>query len=32
LERIDEQRQLQGVTGKPLSVSRSGKKPNGAER
>jgi transposase len=32
LQRIDEQRQLQAVTGKPLSVSKSGKKPNGATR
>ena len=32
LQRIDEQRQLQAVTGKPLSVSKSGKKPNGAVR
>ena len=32
LQRIDEQRQLQAVTGKPLSVSKSGKKPNGAAR
>ena len=32
LQRIDEQRQLQAVTGKPLSGSRSGKKSNGAGR
>ena len=32
LQRIDEQRQLQGVTGRPLSGSKSGKKPNGAVR
>jgi hypothetical protein len=32
LQRIEEQRQLQAVTGKPLSVSRSGKKSNGAAR
>ena len=32
LQRIEEQRQLQAVTGKPLSVSKSGKKPNGAVR
>src|SRR5882762_5245731 len=32
LQRIDEQRQLQAVTGKPLSASRSGKKSNGAAR
>jgi transposase-like protein len=32
LQRIEEQRQLQAVTGKPLSVSRSGKKSNGAVR
>jgi transposase-like protein len=32
LQRIDEQRQLQAVTGKPLSGSRSGKKSNGAAR
>jgi len=32
LQRIDEQRQLQVVTGKPLSGNKSGKKPNGAVR
>ena len=32
LQRIDEQRQLQAVTGKPLLGNRSGKKPNGAGR
>ena len=32
LQRIEEQRLLQAVTGKPLSVSRSGKKSNGAAR
>jgi len=32
LQRIEEQRQLQAVTGKPLSGSRSGKKSNGAAR
>jgi transposase len=32
LQRIEEQRQLQAVTGKPLSGSKSGKKPNGAVR
>jgi hypothetical protein len=32
LQRIDEQRQLQAVTGKPLSGSQFGKKPNGAVR
>ena len=32
LQRIEEQRQLQAVTGKPLSGSKSGKKSNGAVR
>jgi len=32
LQRIEEQRQRQAVSGKPLSVSRSGKKSNGAVR
>ena len=32
LQRIEEQRQLQAVTGKPLSGSTSGKKSNGAVR
>ena len=32
LQRIEEGRQLQAVTGKPLSGSRSGKKPNGVGR
>ena len=32
LQRIEQQRQLQAVTGKPLSGSRSGKKSNGAVR
>jgi len=32
LQRIDEQRQLQAVTGKPLSGSKFGKKSNGAVR
>ena len=32
LQRIEEQRQLQAVTGKPLSGNRSGKKSNGAGR
>jgi len=32
LQRIEEQRQLQAVTGRPLLVSRSGKKSNGAAR
>ena len=32
LQRIEQQRQLQAVTGKPLSGSKSGKKPNGAVR
>lgn len=32
LQRIEQQRQLQAVTGKPLSGSRSGRKPNGVGR
>lgn len=32
LQRIEEQRQLQAVTGKPLSGNRFGKKSNGAVR
>ena len=32
LQQIEQQRQLQAVTGKPLSGSRSGRKPNGVGR